>query len=355
MKTGFAGTFVIPWSQTEIDGLEAPSLSSISEGAAWSWRGDALRVDGPNDVLQLTGATGPEQLRARASRMVRKLVGQAFENGVRPEVEMHADDNVLNDHSFSVADGVRSFIISVIETGPATQPLLMFVGQIPPRHTDLWIVAQKMNRDLGARSAPDQSSVICFAQGTRISTPDGPRQVEDLRPGDLALTKDNGPQTVRWVGMRKMTGARLHAMPFLRPIRFGPGALGVNRPEDALWVSPNHRLLIKGPAALALFNTDEVLVAARDLVNGKTIRVAQEAHSVTYVHLMFEAQQVIWANGVESESFHPANADLSMLRREDHATLLQHCPDIVSDPYSYGAPVRRNLSKSEAALLRYAA
>ena len=43
-----------------------------------------------------------------------------------------------------------------------------------------------------------------------------------------------------------MTGARLYAMPHLRPIRFRAGALGQGRPEDDLLVSPQHRMLVQG-------------------------------------------------------------------------------------------------------------
>ncbi|MDE1132458.1 MAG: hemolysin-type calcium-binding protein, partial [Ascidiaceihabitans sp.] len=39
MKTGLKGTFVVSWSQTEIDGLEAAPVQSLNVGAAWSWRG----------------------------------------------------------------------------------------------------------------------------------------------------------------------------------------------------------------------------------------------------------------------------------------------------------------------------
>ncbi len=67
MKTGFKGTFVISWSQTEIDGLEVAPVQSINVGAAWSWRGDAIRVDGPLDVLRLDRANGSANLRKRAA------------------------------------------------------------------------------------------------------------------------------------------------------------------------------------------------------------------------------------------------------------------------------------------------
>ena len=71
MKTGFRGTFVISWSQTDVDGLEAaPKLDTLNAGAAWAWRGDALRVDGPADVVAAWAEqTGQRPaLRKRAAR-----------------------------------------------------------------------------------------------------------------------------------------------------------------------------------------------------------------------------------------------------------------------------------------------
>jgi hypothetical protein len=197
------------------------------------------------------------------------------------------------------------------------------------------------------------NGVICFTPGTRISTPDGPREVETLRPGDEVLTRDNGPQEIQWTGSRRMSGARLFVMPGLRPIRFLPGALGIERPDQELLVSPEHRLLIKGRTAQALFNTSEVLVAARDLVNDDTIQVDKNLREVTYVHLLLPSHQVIWANGVETESFHPASADLTSLSEMDRKRLLAHAPELESDPNLYGAFARRILSKSESAILRY--
>ena len=75
------------------------------------------------------------------------------------------------------------------------------------------------------------------------------------------LKRDNGAQMVLWRGERRITGARLHAMPHLRPIRFRQNVVGHNRPAQDLLVSPHHRMLVKGAAARALFNAAEVLVA----------------------------------------------------------------------------------------------
>ena len=82
MKTGSQGTFVISWSQTETDGLKAASLDVLAVGATWRWTGAPVRVDGPQGVLILTEAEGEADLRKRAARMVRRLIGAAVGNNV---------------------------------------------------------------------------------------------------------------------------------------------------------------------------------------------------------------------------------------------------------------------------------
>jgi len=79
MKTGYRGTFVISWSQTEVDGLDAAPLQSLTVGAAWAWRGDAVRVDGPSELLRLDRTDGEGSLRKRAAWIVRRLVDAAVE------------------------------------------------------------------------------------------------------------------------------------------------------------------------------------------------------------------------------------------------------------------------------------
>ena len=66
------------------------------------------------------------------------------------------------------------------------------------------------------------SSIPCFVAGTMIATPDGDRAVETLRPGDLVLTHDDGPQPVRWAGQRTMRAEGAYAPIELRAGTFGP-------------------------------------------------------------------------------------------------------------------------------------
>ena len=353
METGFRGTFVISWSQTDVDGLDAAPMESLDVGAAWSWRGEAIRVDGPNDLLQLGQADGEAGIRRRAARKVRCLVGAAVQN--KTNLSEVAISDPLMDCSFVVTNGAQSYTVTVIEVGPGSHPLLMFLNDLPPRNTDLWVVHQSLAKRPKTTGESAGGGVICFTPGTRISTPDGPRPVEELREGDKVQTRDSGAAEIQWIGSRRMTGARMFVMPALRPVRIRAGALGIERPEQELLVSPEHRLLVRGPAAQALFNTSEVLVAARELINGTTISTDLDVREVTYVHLLLPSHQILWANGVETESFHPANADLSSIGEVDRIRLLAQFPDLELDPHLYGGYARRNLSTSEAAILRYEA
>ncbi len=354
MKTGFCGTFVISWSQTEIDGLKAAPVSSLIVGAAWGWQGKAIRVDGPSDVLRLDRTNDAENLRKRAAGMVHRLVGAALERETAKRVDYdEVTEDPLMDGNFVVTDGARTYTITLIEVGGDAPPLLMFLNDMPPQGRDLWIVQHTLDVKAGQMGSKGTGGVICFTPGTRIDTPQGLIAIEDLKEGDHVQTKDNGVQQIQWVGARKMSGARFFAMPELRPVRFAAGALG-HVPDEELLVSPQHRILIKGDAAQELFNTPEVLVAAKDLVNDTTIRVDHNLRQVTYIHLLFDTHQVVWANGVETESFHPASAALASLDDGDRARLLAMHPELSSDPHTYGSFARRSLSASEAAILTHA-
>lgn len=356
MGTGYRGTFVISWSQTEVDGLDAAPVQNLNVGAAWAWRGDAIRVDGPSDILRLDKADGAEELRRRAARMVHRLVGAALDVETMPDFHANtAETPPVMDNSFVVTDGARSYTVTLIEIGRGSRPLLMFMDAMPPRNIDLWIVHHTLGMARQDSDGTGNGGVICFTPGTLIRTPDGTSAIEDLREGDLVQTKDSGAQPLQWIGSRKMSGARLFAMPHLRPIRFRADILGPHRPDANLLVSPEHKILLTADVAQELFNTSEVLVAAKDLVNGTSIATDFKLREVTYIHVLLEQHQVMWANGVETESFHPSSASLGTLGEVDRARLLSAYPELEFDPHAYGSFARRTLSSSEAAILTYAA
>ncbi len=148
-------------------------------------------------------------------------------------------------------------------------------------------------------------SLTCFASGTMIETIDGPTAVEDLRVGDLVWTKDNGYEPIRWLLSRTIGGGMLNMIPDrFKPIRIAAGALGENCPARDLYVSPQHRMLVRSRIAQRIFGTDEVLVAAKQLLPIDGVSIAADLQEVTYRHFMFDTHQIVMANGAETEALY---------------------------------------------------
>ncbi|MBY6116830.1 Hint domain-containing protein [Mameliella alba] len=157
------------------------------------------------------------------------------------------------------------------------------------------------NTDVGFVTV--NTTAPCFTAGTLIETPDGPVRVEDLSPGDKVLTLDHGAQRVKWIGRSERRAAGPDA-----PVEIAAGAFGATR---ATRVSPQHRLLVRDLRATLLFGGEEVLVCARDLVDGKDLRLCEDGRPVTYIHLLFDRHEIVTADGVQSESFLPGPETLT--------------------------------------------
>lgn len=352
MKTGFIGTFVISWSQTDIDGQHAPPVTDLTVGTAWSWTGEAVRVDGPNGILPLGASQGETDIRSRAALTVRRLLASTQVDTSHMKAAVLQEP--LFDDSFRVTDGFDIWTVTLINTGANRKPLCMFMDEIPPRQTDLWVVDRRIDTTLRRAATPEQGGVVCFTPGTMIMTPDGARDVASLTEGDFVQTADNGRAEVLWLGGRRVTGARLKAVPSLTPVRLRAGALDKDVPDAGLLVSPDHRVVLRGTRARALYNADEVLVTARDLINDHSIIRDHNQREVTYIHMMLPSHEVVFANGVATESFHPASAELSVMEDVQRDRMFDRLPDLRGSVHAYGDYARRILSDSEAAILQHA-
>ena len=144
-----------------------------------------------------------------------------------------------------------------------------------------------------------------FSRGTRIALADG-RQlpVEDLMPGDQVITRDHAVQALRWKGE-----VRLRAEGGFAPITVLPGVMGNPGP---LTVSPYHRLFLYRREAKKLAGAAELLVQARHLVDGVSV-LRREGGFVEYFSLVFDAHEVIYAEGVPCESLMVCPAVLTRL------------------------------------------
>ena len=136
----------------------------------------------------------------------------------------------------------------------------------------------------------------CFTPGAMIEVEGGVCAVEDIAEGDLVMTMDNGAQPVRLV-LRQT----VRAVGAFAPILFEAGSIGNPR---AFMVSPEHRMLISDWRVQLVTGEDELLVAAKHLVNGEDVRVV-EGGVVEYIHLLFDAHQIVFADECPSESCLP--------------------------------------------------
>jgi len=172
--------------------------------------------------------------------------------------------------------------------------------------------------------------VICFTPGTGIATPRGIKVIEDLRPGDRVITRDNGLREICWTGRRTLDAARLMAAPHLCPILIRRDALGAGMPDRDMLVSPNHRMLIANELAEMLFGEREVLVAAKHLTGLPGIEQAGAAKGVSYIHVMCEHHEVLLADSAWSESFQPGDDALRGIEAEQRDEILTLFPDLAS-------------------------
>jgi Ca2+-binding RTX toxin-like protein len=139
-------------------------------------------------------------------------------------------------------------------------------------------------------------SIVCFAEGTRIVTPNGEDAVENLRAGDMVLAMRDGQagfEPLRWVGFMDVAVPRNAAMAAkTAPILIKAGALAPGMPARDLRVSPDHAMEVDGH-----------LIPAKHLVNGESIIQETWCRRVRYFHLELEAHGLLLSEGTWSESY----------------------------------------------------
>ncbi len=156
----------------------------------------------------------------------------------------------------------------------------------------------------------------CFTAGTKIDAEHGSVDVEKLRVGECVRTADHGLQPIRLVLKRTLTQAELAQSPNLEPVLIKTGALGEGLPKQDLCVSPQHRMLVRSKVAARMFGTADALVSARRLSALPGIDVAPCSGSVTYVHLILDRHEILFANGAPTESLYLGPMALSAMEPE---------------------------------------
>lgn len=148
-----------------------------------------------------------------------------------------------------------------------------------------------------ANSSVDNSNVVCFGSGTRISTPSGGRAVETLRAGDQVLTADHGVQPLLGVISNPVPH---HAKD--QPVVITAGALGPGVPARDLRLSPQHRVLAVGPIVQRMFGATEVFVTAKALLQAGIVVQQPARPTERYWHLICARHEIVFAEGCATET-----------------------------------------------------
>ncbi|MEO0632902.1 MAG: Hint domain-containing protein [Pseudomonadota bacterium] len=269
------------------------------------------------------------------------------------------ENHIITDGAGLVADGTEvesesfHFVRALDDNGDPTGPVITItVFSQNGQTSNIWGMSadnvlvdgvQYIKTGGSNNGTSEYEEFICFTPGTLVATDRGERRIETLVPGDRVITRDNGFQTIRWVGARTL--ARREGMrALLRPVRIKAHALGDRLPERDMILSPNHRVLWQQADTLLFSGHTEVFAAAKSLVGVPGIsRVPVD--TVTYIHLMFDQHEVILADGMWSESFFPGPVALGNLHLGQQQEVLQIFPELarrdVHELFSLARPEAR--------------
>jgi Hint domain len=141
----------------------------------------------------------------------------------------------------------------------------------------------------------------CFLSGTRIKTPEGETNIEELRIGDNVLTALGEAKSIKFIGRRNVSRERTGPWNGDGPVKISRFAIDGKAPHADLYVSPAHAIYIDG-----------ILIRASDLANGVTIvaDAQPDALSLTYFHIELDTHEAILAEGLAVESYQRDNLNV---------------------------------------------
>ena len=148
-----------------------------------------------------------------------------------------------------------------------------------------------------------------FDPSTRVITDDGPTPLEWLNEGDRVMTHGGGFEPVLWIDRTRLQMGKLRSIPELAPVLIEAGALGDNRPERAIVVSPSQLMYL--PRDPRRPDGEGALVPASAIGTriDPSSRPAKEV--VTYLSVLLPAHHLISVDGVVAGSLFLADLALS--------------------------------------------
>ncbi|PWE29446.1 hypothetical protein DDZ14_17005 [Maritimibacter sp. 55A14] len=262
-------------------------------------------------------------------------------------------------YPFDPARGVSTLRQDLTQIGGrsavGTQALARDPRDLPRRHARFRYLDREGRIADGSHVFPDTpeltESCAAFARGTLIATKTGPVAVEDLVPGDRVLTRDHGAVPLRWIGCTPINYRGDEAQP--GSLRIMANALGDRRPDTDLVLHGSARVILRHKICAIRHGARAALVPARSLADGDSIIELRPLGSVELFNFAFDAHQIVTANGVETESYHPGPQVCATLGGEVHHHLAHIFPWMGGRVELFGALAAPRLTDEEAMALSY--
>ena len=156
----------------------------------------------------------------------------------------------------------------------------------------------KSEQDSQTRAYPLHARIVA---GSIIFTAEGEIPVEYLSPGDKVVTRDSGMVT--------LLDTFIHRIP-AQAVAIKAGSLGHTRPDHNVIIPAEQNILVRDWRAQSMFGKAQTIVQAGDLIDGEFI-TDLGARDLHLVHLTFDRQHVIYADGLEISV--PLAKDLSAI------------------------------------------
>ncbi len=256
----------------------------------------------PDDIYELAADADIRRLSMRIGEDDTYRIADGSHIGT-PDAALYAD-SVL---TVMPPTGETVEIVVLVEVDSEGNVAQIYAAPLAPLSVKTPYTLVRVDRE-AARLRMAQLACVSFTRGTRITMATGEQKpVENIRPGDRVLTRDDGPQEVRWIGTLTMRAKGEFA-----PIVITEGTL--NNAAD-LKVSPDHRLFIYQRHDHIGAGRSELLVRARHLVNGETVYV-QDGGFVDYFQILFDTHQIIFAEGISAETMQADQRTRAILPRE---------------------------------------
>ncbi len=273
----------------------------------------------PEDTYELATHADLQRLALRADAGATFRIAPQTMTGL-PGALIHLDSAL----TLMSPDGQMTEVIVLVEVDDAGDVTEIYGLPLSPLVPRVPYTLVGIDRD-GARAKLAQIACVSFTGGTQITMASGEqRSVEALRAGDRVLTRDDGPQPLRWIGR-----TTVRAVGEMAPILLTRGTL--HNAADLL-VSPEHRLFIYQRSDALGAGRAEILVRARHLVNGTSV-IRREGGYIDYFQLLFDSHHIIYAEGIAAETMLVDTITRAALPADLAAKLAQTLPGHESRPH----------------------